>query len=170
MSAPEVKRTFSVAGTGRGRPDYSVRIEEIRRGETLVKFAPRPNELQEIFYLNFHPDETLGVGEIQHLIRQEDGSRMPYTSPAGYLVEQRERLICFNGYVRLTLRLDNLDPIILYPEPDVITHITESLARLESKNWDPNGESTHEWDFTVTNIDNIALQGMVQMSLILVEA
>ncbi|GAI27053.1 unnamed protein product, partial [marine sediment metagenome] len=100
---------------GGDRPDYSSAIDEIKRGETFVQFAPRPDERQKVFYIAYFSGSPLAVGETVKFLDRETNLEMPYTSPAGFLASQRERFFSFNGAIRFTLVVDTLDPIVLFP-------------------------------------------------------
>jgi len=157
------------AQRGIGRPDYSTNVNEIKRGETFVQFAPRTNERQKIFYVSHPLASPLGIGETVHLIDRETNLVTPYTSPIGFLASQRERFFSFNGAIRFTLVVDTLDPIVLFPSADNLMGTYEAIAAIDTKYWDAEAGYEHTWDMTVTNVDSIAISGMAQVALILTE-
>jgi len=166
---PEVASIFTVPSKGVGRPDYSSIIDEIKRGETFIQFAPRTDERQKVFYISYFLASPLGVGETVHLLDRETNLEMPYTSPAGFLASQRERFFSFNGAIRFTLVVDTLDPVVLFPSADNLMGSYESIAAIDTKYWDPNAEESHTWDLTITNVDTLPISGMAQVALILTE-
>lgn len=165
----DVTRRFTVERRGTGRPDYSTNVNEIKRGETFVQFAPRPNERQKIFYVSHPLASPLAVGETVHLIDRETNLVTPYTSSIGFLASQRERFFSFNGAIRFTLAVDTLDPVVLFPSADNLMGSYEAIAAIDTKYWDAEAGYEHTWDMTVTNVDTIPLSGMAQVALILTE-
>lgn len=159
----------TIAIEGGDRPDYSSAIDEIKRGETFVQFAPRTNERQKIFYVSHPLGSPLAIGETVHLIDRETNLATPYTSPIGFLASQRERFFSFNGAIRFTLAVDTLDPVVLFPSADNLMGSYEAIAAIDTKYWDASAEEAHTWDMTITNVDTIPLSGMAQLAIILTE-
>lgn len=154
---------------GEGRPAYTQSIDRIKRGETFVQFEPRTSERQKIFYVSHPLGSPLAVGATVHLIDRETNLVTPYTSPIGYLAAQRERFFSFNGAIRFTLAVDTLDPVVLFPSADNLMGSYEAIAAIDTKYWDPEADSEHTWDMTITNVDTIPLSGMAQLAIIFTE-
>jgi len=163
------RKEYTVEQRGVGKPDYSSNVTEIKRGETLVLFEPRPDERQKIFYVSHPLASPLAVGETVHLMDRETNLATPYTSPIGFLASQRERFFSFNGAIRFTLTVDTLEPVVLFPSADNLMGSYESIAAIDTKYWDPEASFGHTWDMTITNVDTIPLSGMAQVALIFTE-
>lgn len=160
---------FAVPVRGIGRPDYSREINTIKRGETFLQFEPRFDERQKIFYA-IHPlASPLALGQTVHLMDRETNLVTPYISSVGFLVCQRERFFSFNGAIRFTLKVDTLEPAVLFPSADNLVTSYEAIAAIDTKYWDQNAQSEHTWDMTITNIDTIPISGMAQVALIFTE-
>ncbi|GAH90761.1 unnamed protein product [marine sediment metagenome] len=154
---------------GGDRQDYSSAIDEIKRGETFVQFAPRADERQKVFYIAYFPGAPLGVGETAKFLDRETNLEMPYTSPIGFLASQRERFFSFNGAIRFTLVVDTLDPIVLFPSADNLMGSYEAIAAIDTKYWDPDAKEAHTWEMSITNVDTIPISGTAQVALVLTE-
>ncbi|GAI82455.1 unnamed protein product, partial [marine sediment metagenome] len=126
---------------------------------------------QKIFAIFFSNADPLLVGATRHLIDMETFLPTPYTVPAGYTWELREWAGSVNGaiVIRDTATMDG-DPVIdipIYPAPDHCTHEYEQIIAFGSQFYDPQAE--HEWvfDCVITNLDDINIEGVGQISLYL---
>ncbi len=154
----------------RGAPDYHP-LMYIGRGETYAHFGPRPNEKMKIF-LAAHPSGAeLGVGETDYLFDFETFLDTPYTSPAGWRADFREWMISYNGLVTLDTVCGDFPTLTLHTRGPsrFLTHEYEQIIFFDTIYWDPDAESSHDWTFTVTNEDTVALTGAVQVAMVLTD-
>jgi len=137
----------------------------VRRGETFPEYKPRLDEKFKIFVAVFAPDSPLAPGDTVHLVDFETGLEMPYVVEAGYYSDFCEWFFSLSGMVRAVLLLDDLPPLIMYPEPNVIVHDYEKIVFGDTAWLDPDAEESHTWDFTVTNVDDVDVVGTVQIAI-----
>lgn len=169
------EKTQQEKTTGIGRPDYTTEISKIKRGETYPQLAPRKDtEKYKIFALVMrtgapYPFSPLAVGETRHFIDIETLLPTPYTHPAGIRSDLREWLLNnFAAAIGLTTYLDEV-PVTYFVSYTTcfFQHQYEQIVYLDTDNWDPNRESPHTWDFTLTNRGAVPIVGTVHVSVYL---
>ena len=154
-----------------GRPKFSGYISEIRRGETYPQFEARIGEKLKIFLAVHTAAAPLGVGETEQLLDFETFLPVPYTSPKGWLADFREWFFSYDGLVRLDVSCGDFPTIVLqsYPAPWDFVHEYEQIIFFNTKFWDPEAAAAHEWDFKITNEDTVAVQGAIQVAMVLTD-
>lgn len=168
----KIEKQYAVESRGRGRPDFSMDIEKIKRGETYTQFEPRSDEKMKIFLAAYSAGHTLAVGATEALVDFETFlPATPYTSPVGWLADFREWMFTFNGAVRLDIVSGDFPTLVLecYPMPNYFTHTYEQIIFFDTRFWDPTAASSHDWTFQITNIDVNPTRGSVQIALILTD-
>lgn len=170
----EVVREYPVLEKGRGRPDYSNDIQEIKRGETPRLMEPHFNEHQKIFAIFFNDVTPLGAGLTEHMIDMETFLPTPYAVPPGYTWELREWMGSVNGSVAIkdSATMDGIPvvDIAIFPEPNSCVHEYEQIIAFGSQFYDPLGE--HDWmfDCSVTSLEALEdVKGVGQISLYLIK-
>lgn len=157
---------FVVETRGIGKPDYSQEITKITRGETYPQFEPRPlTEKYKIFLGIFPPAAPLLIGATFHLIDIETFLPAPYTSPAGYIADFREWFFALDGRVGFLLDIDGI--IQFYMTPDSLSNIHEYEQIVWGKTslLDPNALSPHNFDLSITNLEDFDITGSVHTAL-----
>lgn len=163
-----VTQTITVEQRGIGRPDYSGDIHRIQRGETYPQFEARPEtEKYKIFLKVFTPAEPLAIGATIHYVDIETNLPAPYTSPAGYIADFREWFFNLDGIVGFLMDLDGIIQFYMTPDTLINIHEYEQIVWGKTSLLDPDAESSHTWDFTVTNLDDHVITGSVHTALAL---
>jgi len=167
----KVSDKFAVKSKGKGRPDYSEKVQEvadISRGKVYPEFSPDPaKERFKVFVNSFPPGSELAIGATVPLLDIETFLPVPYTSPAGYHVRFAEWMGSFDNTTRLTITLDDYPPFIIFLPVQGDTHEYEKISFFDSRYWNPNADQTHTWNFTITNTSGALAVGSVQTALIL---
>jgi len=164
---PRTEREFDVATRGTGKPDFSEKIHEIKKGKVYTEMWPTETERWKVFLNSFPTGSELGAGENAKLLDIETFLPSPYTSPAGYLVRFGEWMGSFDQACMLVVTLDTFPPFILFMPVQGDTHEYEQIAFFDTRYWDIKAEEAHTWDFTIYNTSGSDARGSIQTALVL---
>jgi hypothetical protein len=167
--------TKDIEAVGIGRPDYSMEIDQIKRGETYPEFFPRENEEKyKIFYLTMIPGYALGsinyplqVGETRNYLDIETNLSVPWSHGSGVGSDFREWFFSVSGAVGLTVYLDAIPIFYMYvTNPCSNHHQYEQIVWGKTTMLDPKKTSSHTWNFTLTNLAAAAITGTVHVAVV----
>jgi len=164
---PKKEREFAVTRRGTGKPDFSAKIHEVKKGKIYTEFWPAEAERWKVFLNSFPTDSELEAGKNAKLLDIETFLPSPYTTPAGYLVRFAEWMGSFDQACMLVVTLDTFPPFILFMPVQGDTHEYEQIAFFDTRYWDAKAEDPHTWDFTVYNTSGSDATGCIQIALVL---